>query len=56
MFSPSKDKIDEVCASLQADFNIEYYGEINKYFGIYLDCRPDGSIHLSQPLHNSKNS
>ena len=49
MFSPSKDKIDEVYASLQADFNIEDSGEINKYLGIELDRRPDGSIRLSQP-------
>ena len=49
IFSPYKDKIDEVYASLQADFNIEDSGEINKYLGIELDRRPDGSIHLSQP-------
>ena len=48
MFSPSKDKIDEVYASLQAYFKIEDDGELNKYLGIELDCRPDGSIHLSQ--------
>ena len=43
MFNPSKDKIDNINASLQADFNIE---ELNKYLGIYLERRPYGSIHL----------
>ena len=34
MFSPYKDKIDEVHASPQSDFKIEYDGELNKYIGI----------------------
>ena len=37
MFSPSKDKIYEVYASLHADFKIEDDGELNKYLGIDLD-------------------
>ena len=49
MFSTSKDKIDELYASLQADFKIEDDGEFNKYLGIELDRRPYGSIHLIQP-------
>ena len=31
MFSPSKDKTDEVYASLQAYFKIEDNGELNNY-------------------------
>ena len=49
MFSPSKDKIDDVYASLRAYLKIEGGGELNKYLGIELDRRPDGSIHLRQP-------
>ena len=49
MFSPSKDKIDELCASLQEYFNIEDEGDINKYIGIELYRLPNGSIHISQP-------
>ena len=37
MFSPSKDKIEEVYASIQVYFNIEDDGELNKYIGIDLD-------------------
>ena len=48
MFSLSKDKIDDVYVSLQADFNIEDYGEINKYRGIELDLCLYGSIYLIQ--------
>ena len=48
MFIPSKDKVDGVYASIQVDFKIEDYGDINKYLGIELNRRPDGSIHLSQ--------
>ena len=49
IFIPSNDTIDEVYASLQVDFNIEYDGELKKYLGIELYRRPDGSIHLRQP-------
>ena len=48
-FSPSKNKIDEVYVSLQEDINMEEDGDINIYLVIYLVCRLDGSIHLSQP-------
>ena len=41
MFSPSKDKIDEVYDSLQEYFKIEYDGDLNKYLVIDLDLRPD---------------
>ena len=34
MFSPSKDKFDEVYAYLKADFKIEDDGDLNKYLGI----------------------
>ena len=47
MFSPYKDKIDEVYASIQADFKIEDAGELNKFLGIDMDRQPDGSIHTS---------
>ena len=47
--SPYKDKIDDFYFSLQAYFNIEDYRDINKYLGIDLCCRPDGSIHLIHP-------
>ena len=49
MFSPSKDKIDEIYVSLQEYFKIEDAGELKIYPGIYLDCRPYGSIHIRQP-------
>ena len=49
MFSPYKDKIDEVYAPIKTDFKIEDDREINKYIGIDLDHRPYVSIHLSQP-------
>ena len=49
IFIPSRDKIDEVCASLQAYFKIEDDGELNKYLGIDLDRRSDVSIYLRQP-------
>ena len=49
MFSPYKDKIDEVYASLQEYFKIEDDRELNKYLGIDLYHHPDGSIHLMQP-------
>ena len=47
IFSHSKDKIYDICDSLQADFSIENNGDLNNYFGIELERRPDGSIHLS---------
>ena len=49
MFSPSKDKIDEVYDSLREDFKIEDGGELKKFLGLDLDHCPDGSIHMSQP-------
>ena len=49
MFSPSKDKIDEVYASLQTYFKIEYYGYLKKYLGIDLELPPYGPIHLRHP-------
>ena len=49
MFSLSKNKIGEVYVSLQEYFKTEDDGYLNKYLGIDLDLRPDGSIHLSQP-------
>ena len=49
MVSPSKDKIDEVYASIQEEFNIEDNGKPKKYLGIELDRRPDGYIHMRNP-------
>ena len=49
MFIPSKDKIDEVYASIQEYFKIEDDEYLNKYLGIELDRRTDGSIRISQP-------
>ena len=49
MISPSKDKIDEVCASVQEDFNIEDDVYLNKYLRIDMERHPYGSIHLRQP-------
>ena len=53
MFSPSKDKIDDIYAYIQAYFKIEYNGEINKYLGIDLEHPPiwlnKSKASLSQP-------
>ena len=49
IFSTSKDKIDELYASLQAYFKIKYDVESKKYLGIELDLRPYGPIHKRQP-------
>ena len=49
MFSSSKDKIDTIYASLQADFNIEDDVYLNNYLGIELDHRPDVSMYIRQP-------
>ena len=49
IFSPSKDKIDDVYSSLQEDFNIEDDGDIKKHLGVELYRLPDLSIHLIQP-------
>ena len=46
VFSPSKDKIDEVYVSLQEDSNIEGDGNINNYLGMDLNRRPYGSINI----------
>ena len=54
IFSPSKDRIDELYASIWLYFKIEYDGELNKYLEIELECRLDGSIHIMQHLHNPK--
>ena len=52
MFSPSKDKIDDVYASLQEYFNIEDDRYLNKYLVIDLDLRPDGPKgHKHYPRH-----
>ena len=48
MFGPSKDKIDEVYASLRENFKIEDDGEITKYLEIELERRPYGSTHLGK--------
>ena len=49
MISLSKDKLDDLYAFLQEDFKIEYDRDLNKYIGIYLDGRSDGSIHMIRP-------
>ena len=49
MFSPSKDKIDQVNASLQSDFKIEDDEELNKYLVIDLYHFLDVLIHINQP-------
>ena len=49
MFSPSKDKSNDVYASLWGNFKIEDDGELKKYFWIELDRRPYGSIYIIQP-------
>ena len=49
MLSSSKDKIDEVYASLQEYFNIKDDEYLRNYLGIYLDHRPYGSSHIRQP-------
>ena len=49
MLSRSKDKIDELYASILEYFKIEDDEELNKYLGIDMYYRPDGSIHLRQP-------
>ena len=49
MFSTSKDKMDELYASIQGYFKIEDEGELNKYLGKDLYLLPYGSIHISQP-------
>ena len=46
IFSPSKDKIDELFASLLSDFRIEDDGDLNKYIGIDLDRCQDESINI----------
>ena len=51
MFRPSKDKIDDIYASLQAYFKIEYGGEL-KNLGIELDRLQDGLIHIIQTYLN----
>ena len=48
MFSPFKDKIDDIYTSLQEYFKIEDDGELKQYLGIELYRLPDGSIHLRQ--------
>ena len=49
MFSPSKDKIDEVYPSLQTYFKIEDDGDLNNYLRMDMDLGPDVSIYLRQP-------
>ena len=49
MFSPFTDKIDNIYAPLQTDFNIECDKELNNYPGILVGRRQYGSTHLSQP-------
>ena len=49
IFSPSKDNIVYFYDYLYSYFNIDTFGEINKYLGIRLDLHPCGSIHLRQP-------
>ena len=48
IISPSKDKINDVYASLQEYFKVEDDGQLKMNVGIELDHRPDGSIHLRQ--------
>ena len=52
MYCLSKDRIDEVYASIQAYLMIEDYGQINKYIEIELYFLPDGSIHIRHPYLN----
>ena len=54
MFSPSKDKCDDVFALIQKYFKIEDHAALKKFLGIDLDRRPDGQIHISQPYLNKK--
>ena len=49
MFSPSKDKIDDIYAYIQAYFKIEDDGDLNNYLKMDMDLGPDVSIHLRQP-------
>ena len=46
MFSPFKDRIDDVYASLQEDFNKEDDGDLNKYLVIDLERLLDRSIDI----------
>ena len=48
LFRPFKDKSDRVYALLQACFNIEDHGYLNKYSEVELYHRPYVSIHISQ--------
>ena len=48
MLSPSKDKTDELYASLQEYFNIEDDGDLKNYLGVELDHCPYVSIRISQ--------
>ena len=50
MFSPYKDKIEVVYASLKTDLKIEDYGEPEKFLGIELDLFPDRSMNQCQNL------
>ena len=54
MFNHSKDKIDELYASIQAYFNIEDDGELKTYLGIDLEPLLDDSIHIMQPYLNQR--
>ena len=49
MFSPSKEKTDDLYASLQEYFKIKGDEELNKYIGIEKDRRPDLLIYIRQP-------
>ena len=45
-FRTSEYNIDYVYASIQAGFNFEDDGDLNKYLGIELVCVKYGSIHI----------
>ena len=55
IFIPSKDKMDDLYASLQAYFKIEYDREIKQYLGMKLDHFPHGSIHIRNPYLTQSN-
>ena len=49
-----KDKIDAVYTSMKTYLKFEDDEALEKYLGIDLDWRPDGSIHLHQPFLTQK--
>ena len=47
---PNEAKIDQIIKEMkQAELNMTVKGDVQDFLGVNIECKDDGSIHLTQP-------